>query len=329
MPNVKNEPHKCRVCHNSAGNTPYKVREMMYGFRDEFEYFECAACGCVQISEIPNNLSKYYPQDYYSFKTIKKNPLKLFLKKQQLEYVLTGKNLLGKVLTIKFGVAKIVKWVNEWRQYASISFEDKILDVGSGTGAYLLELHKMGFKRIMGIDLFIKENICYKDNNIKVKKMDVSEVTEQFDFVMLHHTFEHMPNPLSILKHIHRILFPKRFALIEIPVAGTYAWRTYQKNWVQLDAPRHLFLHTTRSMELLAKDAGFEIAHVVFNSDDFQFWGSEQYLRDIPLYKPKSFKTEPHKSLFTYKELQSFRVRAEKLNQNNDGDSASFYLCKL
>ncbi len=58
----------CEICNNSTGNKSYVVREMMFGFRDEFEYFECAECRCLQIKDIPVNISKYYPEEYYSFK---------------------------------------------------------------------------------------------------------------------------------------------------------------------------------------------------------------------------------------------------------------------
>jgi len=33
------------------------MREMMYGFRDEFIYIECSECGCLQIAEIPEDIS--------------------------------------------------------------------------------------------------------------------------------------------------------------------------------------------------------------------------------------------------------------------------------
>ena len=37
---------------------------MMFGLREEFEFFECGNCGCVQIAEVPANLAKYYPEEY-------------------------------------------------------------------------------------------------------------------------------------------------------------------------------------------------------------------------------------------------------------------------
>src|SRR5690349_17021613 len=59
----------CRVCGNAAGNRTFTAREMQFGFRDEFQYDECARCECLQIAAIPENLSKYYPKDYYSFRS--------------------------------------------------------------------------------------------------------------------------------------------------------------------------------------------------------------------------------------------------------------------
>ncbi len=67
----------CTVCGNPNNNKPFTAREMMIGYGDEFEYFECANCGCLQISKTPNNLSKYYPTEYYSYSIYtKKNALK-------------------------------------------------------------------------------------------------------------------------------------------------------------------------------------------------------------------------------------------------------------
>jgi hypothetical protein len=57
----------CRICGNFDDNKIYTAREMMFGFRDEFDYIECSKCGCVQIVEIPKNINKYYPPNYYSY----------------------------------------------------------------------------------------------------------------------------------------------------------------------------------------------------------------------------------------------------------------------
>ena len=58
---------RCRICGNENLNHCYAAREMMFGFRDEFEYFQCSECDCLQISDYPVDVAKYYGDSYYSY----------------------------------------------------------------------------------------------------------------------------------------------------------------------------------------------------------------------------------------------------------------------
>src|SRR5690606_30281969 len=149
---------------------------------------------------------------------------------------------------------------------------------------------------------------------IRVLKKSVFEIEGVFDFIMLHHSFEHMENPREVLGRLHELLADDGTLLIRVPVAGSYAWRTYGVNWVQLDAPRHLFLHTPQSMRLLAAQAGFAVEEVTYGSIDSQFWGSEQNLRGIPLWSPQSCSTHPGASIFTEKRIEAYVRHAAELN---------------
>jgi predicted SAM-dependent methyltransferase len=145
---------------------------------------------------------------------------------------------------------------------------------------------------------------------------------------MFHHAFEHVPDPLETLVSTARLLVPGGICLIRIPIGGSYAWEHYRTNWVQLDAPRHYFLHTVDSMRLLASRSGLLLDQVIYDSTEFQFWGSEQYQRDIPLYSPQSYKQNPQHSIFTPEQIATFHHQAEELNQQGRGDQAAFYLRK-
>jgi hypothetical protein len=68
---------------------------------------------------------------------------------------------------------------------------------------------------------------------------------------------------------------------------------------------------------MLAEKSGFEVQQVVYDSNEFQFWASESYQRDIPLHEM----TQPSSS-----QLRRMRRLAGVLNAQEQGDMAQFYL---
>lgn len=319
---------KCRICFNNRDSKIYVAREMMFGYKDRFEYMECSECGCLQIKNQPTNLSKYYPPEYYSFAELNiksDNFLKRYLLHKRSEYCLFGKGIIGK--SISFIKPEPVFF--EWLRKCKIGFESKILDVGCGTGQLLLALRREGFNNLVGIDPYISCNIQYK-NGVRIFKGNLIELAgsnKKFDLIMLHHSFEHMPEPLEALQSLYRLLSKEGFLLIRIPIVG-YAWRYYGVNWVQLDAPRHLYIHTVKSISILAKQTDFVVADISYDSTEFQFWGSEQYMKNIPLRDNRSYLENQRNSIFSEEQIASFRAKAIELNNKSDGDQACFYLRK-
>ncbi len=113
-----------------------------------------------------------------------------------------------------------------------------------------------------------------------------------------------------------------------MPVKTEYIWDRYGVNWVQIDAPRHFCIHTLESFSMLAKEVGLTVKNVVFDSTEFQFWGSEQCVNGIPLRSEKSYWVDPSKSEFTLSQIEEFKMKTRELNRNNQGDQAQFYLVK-
>jgi hypothetical protein len=79
-------------------------------------------------------------------------------------------------------------------------------------------------------------------------------------------------------------------------------------------------------MRILANGAGLTVDDIVYDSDEFQFCGSEQYLQDIPLTSPRSYRTSLRASPFTRKDIGRYRLQAIELNRELCGDMAAFYL---
>lgn len=146
--------------------------------------------------------------------------------------------------------------------------------------------------------------------------------------VMFHHCFENMSDPFEALVSVSRILSSNDICLIRIPVVSSYAWTKYGTNWVQLDAPRHFYLHSVKSMKLIVEKAGLKLKTVTYDSTALQFWGSEQYMRNIPLKSENSYGVKKEKSIFSISEIKEFQNKANELNINELGDQAAFYICK-
>ena len=303
----------------------FLAKEMMYGFRENFKYFQCDKCECLQISHLPKDLSKFYPTDYYSYHepNVSTNKIINFIKKKRAIYCIERKSLFGMFVSFTYGIPD---W-HKWFKLIDLKFSDKILDVGSGGGDLLFNMNIEGFSKLIGVDPYINEDIYYSDQ-LQIFKKNIYDIVDQFDFIMLNHSFEHMLNPLDVLKKLYSILSPQKYLLIRIPVIGTHAWRTYNVDWFSLDAPRHLHIQSLTSMNIMAEKSGFTLKNIVFDSSENQFWGSEQYKNNIPLYDERSYLINTEKSIFSKKEINQFKNDSKKLNINNDGDSAIFYLYK-
>ncbi|MFT4153061.1 class I SAM-dependent methyltransferase [Parafilimonas sp.] len=284
---------------------------------------ECSNCKCIQLMQIPESFSKYYPDNYYSYngnpenKTIQKSFFKTFkrnLKAKLLDNYLEGENLIGRLMKTKFN------GYYPWIKAKTFKSTSKILDIGCGSGELLLRMYNDGFRNLTGADPFIARPITY-ECGINIYKKQLEELSGNYDIIMLHHAFEHLAEPLKVLQSIHNLLAAEGLLIIRIPVADCFAWRRYGTNWVQLDAPRHIFLHTPKSIEILSRQSGFEIEDIIYDSYYLQFAGSEKYLRDIAL----TDKTE----LFTSDEINDFNKKSIELNALRDGDQACFYLRKM
>lgn len=316
--------NNCRICNNSENNKEYTAQEMMYGLRDEFVYFECSQCNCLQIKEFPSNMLPYYPDEYYSLGEYDGRKFKGFT---------------GKIRKWKYGslvsqnkiLRKVARGITGKKDFDifhgfEIKKATRILDVGCGSGQnFLYPLAEVGFENLMGCDPYLKKPITYA-NGLSIVNSEIHELQSEWDIITFHHAFEHMPDPLKNLQKVFSLLNANGTCIVRIPTVSSYAWRHYKTDWVQLDAPRHFFLHSIESMAYLAKISNLELFKVVYDSGEFQFRGSEKYKKDISLFAP-----EPKgliKSAQRKIRKQRYKRLAKKLNENENGDQAAFYFRK-
>ena len=321
------EHRSCRICGFSGKNPVYSVREMMFELKEEFNYFQCKKCQCLQISEFPSDMSRYYQQDYYSLsqspESLYPNPLVAWARKSRDSCSVLNRGVWGSLIRLFYPEDDDMASLSRLQLTRKI----RIVDVGCGTGFLLYFLKEAGFENVMGVEPNIEKDIEYS-NGLTIKKAWIHELDEEQDVVMFHHSFEHLPNPIETLERVYRLLPANGNCLIRVPLVSSEAWEKYGTNWVQLDAPRHFFLYSIESLKVLAEKTKFRIKEIVYDSNEFQFWGSQQYLENIPLMAENSYGRNPAKSIFSEAEIKNYRKMAHKLNLESRGDQAVVYLEK-
>lgn len=326
--------HSCRICSAVDNHPSFVGREMMFGTKEEFEYFQCKSCGCLQITDIPPDLGRFYPLNYYSLTTTNSNRasrLRAFLLKHRFRNSVFSRGYKLNRLLANFvkmpdlRVDRVLPVARVLREAGIRDFSARFLDIGCGSGSRWLEnLRTMGFRHLFGADPFIKSDVnC---DGITIYKRQINEMTGSFDLITLHHSLEHIPDQESALASACRLLAPNGVILVRIPIVSSYAWRHYGIHWVEMDPPRHLYLHSRESIRLIAEKVGLKLYSTICDSLELEFYGSEQYLRGIPLTANNSYWLNYDNQIFTHDEIEGFRNMAHRVNEQDDGGRACFFL---
>src|SRR5262245_24313249 len=322
--------HECKVCSNREGNSIHVLREMLFGTREQFEYLECKSCNTIQIIKPPPNIGDFYPADYWAYQQPESAGLSQkfssrLLAKTAGKYFVERKGLLGPLAVRYRG------WPNQIFPYflrepfLNITMSSRILDFGCGVGDLLLKLSYFGFENVEGLDSFIEKDIEY-ENGVRVTKGSIDNIDSEFDLIMLHHSFEHLPNPVTHLSQLRGKLKQGKFCILRMPVLAE-AWKRYGKDWSQLDAPRHFFLFTEEAFRAVAEKTRFEVEKVVYDSSAlFQFYASELYKQDIPLRSDDPREEELRRKLLNSDQFEEWEKEAERLNNRHKGDQACYFL---
>lgn len=294
----------CRICDSKKAARLFDLPETMFHTKENFEYFQCDECGCLQISEMPKDIQKYYPENYYSYSPRPKG------------LVASAKANIRAALSV-FGPSRIFSG-RDWYEKgdrkslrdAKARRSDRILDLGCGQGSLVADLHDIGFKRAIGADPFVGDHIRYS-NGATVLKQDASMLDGPFDLIMMHHSLEHIWDQKQIATEIERLLAPSGKCIIRIPTIDSWAWAEYGQDWVQLDPPRHFYLHSRKSIVHLLEQAGLRVTNIIDDSIAFQVLSSEQ----IRFGKEVSSRAEATRKARELNGLQrgdSIAVHAEK-----------------
>ena len=310
----------CRVCDQRVAATPFAAREMLLETRESFDYLECPACGSIQIRDIPNDLERYYPETY-RHSARKLGRMGRLLRAQRGAFVRGARwNLVG-------GLALALsrpEWV-EWMTRLNARADSRILDVGYGDGALLNALSASGYRDLTGIDPFV-EPANAPPEGVRLYRRRLDDEPDTYDIVMLHHSLEHVSDPAETLAHVRRVLRPGGWALVRMPVAGSYGWRTYREHWLGLEPPRHLAIPSIEGMRQLAERAGFSVESMEFDSSGCCYAVSEIWASGRTVSYPRRPWQKRTVEMCGAERVAQLQQLSRERNAADDGDHAAYYL---
>ena len=168
-------------------------------------------------------------------------------------------------------------YLTRCREYLSSgSPQPRLLDVGCGTGAFLERAQKAGFL-CEGIE------ICKPLADIAVRNvgcpvhigllsgLDLTECS--FDVITMYDLIEHLPEPASDLRKVHKWLKPGGILFVLTPnddaLLRRIARLVFHGSFRKIDRPmrvlyhkHHLSFFSTRSLARLVEGCGFDVVNV-------------------------------------------------------------------
>ena len=144
--------------------------------------------------------------------------------------------------------------------------EKNILDVGCGTGDFLLNCKNNGWN-VVGVEpsIIAKENAESKlgNNEASIIYSDLSEINStKFDVITLWHVLEHVPNLENYISKLKSLLKPNGVLVVAVPNFKSYDAKYYKEYWAAYDVPRHLWHFSKNSIQLLFSNVKMHVEKI-------------------------------------------------------------------
>ena len=264
---------ECPLCSGRKFRPILEARDFHYGNQGTFPLDRCTDCGlCFQNPMWTDaELSGFYPKTYYAYTDR--------TKAHKLPFV---KRILKPILGLRELTTKDPYYDRP----------GKMLDVGCGSGWFIKRMRDKGWevkgvepssaaaelgRKEFGLDIF-NGTLC-----------DAQFGANSFDYIRLNHSFEHMNDPNTVLKEIHRILAPNGKLMIGVPNGSSLNARLFGQYWYHLALPVHTFIYSPQTLTRMLEKHGFSVIKIEHNADNTGIQGSLQFFlnrREDPI-KPE------------------------------------------
>jgi 2-polyprenyl-3-methyl-5-hydroxy-6-metoxy-1,4-benzoquinol methylase len=264
----------CNWCGTPEGTFLLEGPDRHLHLPGQFRLVVCPECGLIRQNPrlVWSSLKQYYPESFCSFAP-----------------AVEAEPSLWRRLDRRYGMWKWLRAVERYQPGG------RLLDVGCGTGIFLAEAQRTGRWQVTGVEpsqaaadyarLVLKLPVL----NGALAEVESDLPSASFDVVTLWNVLEHLPEPITDLRRIHRLLRPGGWLIAMIPNVESLAARVFGPYWLGWELPRHLYLFPRQTLQHILISLGLKpIRWQCFSSSYFtlahslEFW-SETWSGKYPL----------------------------------------------
>lgn len=145
----------------------------------------------------------------------------------------------------------------KWIEIDKVS-TGKILDIGAGTGDFLLAAKQRGWE-ISGAEPNTNARELAFKKGIGLEESTAPFPDHSFDVITMWHVLEHVPDPGEQIKELNRLLKPDGLLIIAVPNFKSHDAQKYGEHWAAYDVPRHLYHFSPSAIEKIFAVHGFSL----------------------------------------------------------------------
>ena len=137
-----------------------------------------------------------------------------------------------------------------------------LLDIGAGTGDFLLTAKQNGWNTI-GVEPSEKAKGIAIGKGIKFSNSTNELESNSFDVITMWHVLEHVPNLDLQIKELKRLIKPNGTIIIAVPNFKSYDAKYYGKFWAAFDVPIHFWHFSKTAIKLLFEKENVKLEKVL------------------------------------------------------------------
>ncbi len=134
----------------------------------------------------------------------------------------------------------------------------KILDIGAGTGDFLVSAKLNGWD-VFGIEPNSKAKEIAKKKGVSFVENTTVFENNYFDIITMWHVLEHVPNLETQIIELKRVLKKNGILIIAVPNFKSYDAKYYQRYWAAFDVPIHFWHFSKKAIEIIFNKFQFQL----------------------------------------------------------------------